>query len=522
MIAGSSTRGGGIWKYDSKSWSSLNANLTGGGKTAFSFAEKADGTIYAGTGEGVWEKTPSDWMDISGDMTSLSNDVRVYELLEDRNGYLVAGTASCGVWCYNGKAWEDINGELGKENYTVYTMIKTKDGAVYIGARIGLLKYDGNKVSKIPGMDMTVHALLEDNGLLYMTGYGGTATTATGKGMWTYDGAKFTGITASLSGDALDMLDIMKPKDGKIYTITKKCSLWAYDGTNWKNIKASMPDEKVSATNTVNLAEDNSGNIYLMSSSGFWKYDGNEWAKFTSGKIPENKPQVWGFLEAKSGIIYGGLNGGGILIAKPPKATPQAPQKNTAAGSSRFSDVQPGIWYYDDVEYVVAKGLFSGTAANLFSPNMTLTRGMIVTVLGRLASVDTAKYKRSSFSDVDENIYYAPYVKWAAEIGIAEGRNGKFSPEDFINRQDFTLMLNLYSEYMWYELPVINVKANFTDANKISSYARDAVYIMQQAGVISGKENNMLDPMANITRAEFSAMLHRFMGLTTDDSVPKG
>ena len=523
MASDSSSRGGGIWKYDGKSWTGLNANLIGAEKTAFSFLEKSDGKIYAGSPEGVWEKTPTGWVDISGDMRSLSNDTWSNDLLEDNNGNILTAAANAGIWRYNGKIRGKISGNTTKENYSSKAMIKAKDGTIYIGSNEGLLKYDGNKISKIPDLDMTVNNLLEDDGLLYMSCQTGVAGNPTGQGMWTYDGSKFTNITASLSGDALDMLSIMKSKDGNIYTITRKCSLWAYDSANWKNVKASIPDEKIHAEDAIKLMEDSGGNIYLTPRTGFWKYDGSEWTLFASGPMSDSKLHIWGFMETKSGVIYAGKNGGTIFAGTPPKAAPQAPQKTTTPSGSRFTDVQPGAWYYDDVEYVVDKGLFSGTGANQFSPNMTLTRSMIVTVLGRLVDIDTADYKGASFADVDENAYYAPYVKWwAMEMEIPEGMESrKFNPDEYINRQDFTVWLNKYSEYMGYDLPVINVRANFADAAKISSYAREAVYIMQQAGVINGKENNMLDPMANITRAEFSAMLHRFMGLTTDDSVPK-
>ena len=189
----------------------------------------------------------------------------------------------------------------------------------------------------------------------------------------------------------------------------------------------------------------------------------------------------------------------------------------TANTTTRFTDVQTGAWYYEDVEFVAQKGLLNGTGPSQFSPDMTLSRGMIVTVLGRLADVDPAMYAGASFADVSESQYYAPYVKWwTDEIGIPEGiSDQQFFPEEAITRQEFTVMLNKFSEYMGHTLPRKNARANFADEGKIDSYALEHVYTMQQAGVINGKDGNMLDPMASITRAEFSAMLHRFIVLTT-------
>ena len=102
-----------------------------------------------------------------------------------------------------------------------------------------------------------------------------------------------------------------------------------------------------------------------------------------------------------------------------------------------FKDVKEGDWYYDAVQYARINGFFNGTSKNTFAPNGTMTRGMFVTVLGRMAGVDTAAYEgQSVFSDVPARMYYAPYVAWAAKHGITSGTgDGKFSPDALINRQ---------------------------------------------------------------------------------------
>ena len=196
----------------------------------------------------------------------------------------------------------------------------------------------------------------------------------------------------------------------------------------------------------------------------------------------------------------------------------------TANATPRFTDVQTGAWYYEDVEFVAQKGLLNGTGPSQFSPDTTLSRGMIVTVLGRLADVAPAMYAGASFADVSESQYYAPYVKWwTDEIGIPEGiSDQQFFPDEAITRQEFTVMLNKFSEYMGHTLPRKNARADFADEGKIDSYALEHVYAMQQAGVINGKDGNVMDPMASITRAEFSAMLHRFITVTIGLSESQG
>lgn len=110
-----------------------------------------------------------------------------------------------------------------------------------------------------------------------------------------------------------------------------------------------------------------------------------------------------------------------MVLSLLPVSALAAGTKDTAADSP-FTDVKPGDWCYDAVLYAKANGFFSGTSETTFSPNGTMTRGMFVTVLGRMAGIDPAKYGGDTgFTDVPEGMYYAPYVKWAAQYGITGG-----------------------------------------------------------------------------------------------------
>lgn len=122
-----------------------------------------------------------------------------------------------------------------------------------------------------------------------------------------------------------------------------------------------------------------------------------------------------------------------MVLSLLPVSALAAGTKDTAADSP-FTDVKPGDWCYDAVLYAKANGFFSGTSETTFSPNGTMTRGMFVTVLGRMAGIDPAKYGGDTgFTDVPEGMYYAPYVKWAAQYGITGGTgDGRFSPDALI------------------------------------------------------------------------------------------
>jgi len=176
-----------------------------------------------------------------------------------------------------------------------------------------------------------------------------------------------------------------------------------------------------------------------------------------------------------------------------------------------FIDVNEGHWFYNDVKYVHQNGLFAGTSATTFSPYMPMTRGMVVTVLGRLAGIDIADYSGASFDDVNTAQWYAPYVKWAAEMGIVSGiGDNKFAPDIDISRQDLAVILYRYADKMGITLPEITTANTFDDETDISGYAKEAVATMQKAGIINGKPGNLFDAKGIATRAEVAAMLHRF------------
>ena len=180
-----------------------------------------------------------------------------------------------------------------------------------------------------------------------------------------------------------------------------------------------------------------------------------------------------------------------------------------------FSDVAANDWFYPHVEYAVVNGLFTGVTTTLFAPDGTLTRGMMVTLLGRLAGINPSSYAGASFGDVSTGEYYAPYVKWASENDIVNGvGNNKFAPAENISRQDLATIMHRYAQVMEISLPVNEAKINFNDRAFISNYATSAVEAMQRAGIINGKLGNLFDPLSTTTRAETATLLHRFSELT--------
>lgn len=198
------------------------------------------------------------------------------------------------------------------------------------------------------------------------------------------------------------------------------------------------------------------------------------------------------------------------FAAEPEDSAPQGVSEGVA-WQNPFGDVRESDWYYHNVEFAYSNNLFSGTSASTFAPNTPMTRGMLATVLGRMSGADVSGYV-SGFDDVADGAYYAKYTGWAREKGIVSGVGGNsFAPDAIITRQDMAVMLARYAAAMGLKAPVMNAGAAFADAGSIAPYAKDAAAAMQKAGIIGGKPGGVFDPHAGASRAEVSAMLHRFM-----------
>ena len=174
-----------------------------------------------------------------------------------------------------------------------------------------------------------------------------------------------------------------------------------------------------------------------------------------------------------------------------------------------LTDVKETDWFYDAVGYVYENGMMSGTGNNQFSPNVTTTRGMIVTILYRLEG--SPAVSTASFDDVAAGEYYANGVYWAAANGVVSGYgNNLFGPNDPITREQMATILYRYVQYKEYETVVTGDVSLFTDGTAVSSYAVEPMNWAVGTGLLSGVGNNMIDPTGNATRAQAATMLMRF------------
>ena len=190
--------------------------------------------------------------------------------------------------------------------------------------------------------------------------------------------------------------------------------------------------------------------------------------------------------------------------------------------SAKFIDIE-NHWGKESIEYVVARGLLTGTSETTFAPDMAMTRAMLVTALGRLSGVDVNAYDTNSFADVKANSPFRPYIEWAYKKGIVKGiGNQKFAPDRPITRDEIAVIFANYARATGYKLPIIREATSYVDATSIGSLYKNAVTAMQQAGIMIGDTNNQFNPKNNATRAELSCMLHRYINLTIDPKTAHG
>ena len=187
-----------------------------------------------------------------------------------------------------------------------------------------------------------------------------------------------------------------------------------------------------------------------------------------------------------------------------------------------FTDIT-GHWAADNILFAASRGLLSGTSDTTFSLDTGMTRGMFMTALGRLAGINPDSYQTGKFTDVKADAYYAPYVNWAAQIGIVEGVTATtFAPDTNINREQMAVIMKNYAAKLGYDLPQTLKAVTFADNTQISSWAKDAVKSMQQAGILAGKNENKFDPKGTATRAEVATVLRRFVEIVIDSQAANG
>lgn len=162
--------------------------------------------------------------------------------------------------------------------------------------------------------------------------------------------------------------------------------------------------------------------------------------------------------------------------------------------AKRFNDMADH-WAKDAVEFASSRELFNGVGNDAFGPDLSMTRGMVSTVLARLAGADTA----------GGETWYAKGTVWAVENGISDGT----APEQPVTREQLAAML-----YRYAGSPAVSGELGFDDADSISAWARDAVRWCVDNGILNGVGGNRMTPQDLARRGQVAAMLMRFLQAT--------
>ena len=180
-----------------------------------------------------------------------------------------------------------------------------------------------------------------------------------------------------------------------------------------------------------------------------------------------------------------------------------------------YSDVAPNAWYAEAVAAVTGQGLMNGVTSKAFGPDVTTTRGMLVTVLHRMAG-EPAASASAGFADVAAGSYCAAAVDWAYEAGITSGASSTgFAPDSALTREQAVTLLCNYAEAQGLDVSAAAYLSGYPDASAVSAFAQDAVAWAVDAGLLTGTGAGTLNPQGTATRAELAALLVRAEALFT-------
>lgn len=182
--------------------------------------------------------------------------------------------------------------------------------------------------------------------------------------------------------------------------------------------------------------------------------------------------------------------------------------ENTKTAYTIPKDVQKH-WAKEAIEYCLSKGYFKDIVKDQkFEPEKQITRGEFITVLARFAGAKESNAK-TSFTDIDKNMYYAPFVAWAKENNITAGTgNGKFSPDKPISRAEMTTMLYRFLKSIKIDFKSLDKNIDFKDKDKIPSWAKDAIKEMVDFGILNGNDDGTFNPMGKFKRCQMSQIIY--------------
>lgn len=339
--------------------------------------------------------------------------------------------------------------------------------------------------------------------------------------VWSKTLDKFVPYTTASKGDLVQV--IVEPYNGyamKSLSISER-NYWGSSVDYWQSWKHDnvyyfyMPDSDVNLY--VDFTEAVSEHIVYVdkAANGSLKAD-TTWA--ADGQIvyvtaTPDKGYVLSSLFVKTAKgdqlkVYEAKKAGVYYFYMPDQYVTVSAYFAPAASALPFNDVSYTSWYYDAVKFVYDKGIMDGVSYYKFAPDATITRGMVVTMLWRMAG---EPYEAAAgFTDVAAGRYYTTAVAWAAKNGIVEGMTATtFAPDQAITREQLASILYRYAKWLGFSGYGSDI-SGYTDAGKVSSYAYDAMSWAVRSGVVTGTSARVLDPQGTASRAAAAQMFMNF------------
>ncbi|MBE6689344.1 MAG: S-layer homology domain-containing protein [Ruminococcaceae bacterium] len=183
-----------------------------------------------------------------------------------------------------------------------------------------------------------------------------------------------------------------------------------------------------------------------------------------------------------------------------------------------------GHWGENYINFVSDRALFGGTSPTEFSPDMTMTRGMFITVLGRMHGLDVSAYGTDTgYTDVNPNEYYAPYIKWAKTEGIMAGLSDTiFAPEEPITRATMAVVIKNYIDNSGFKFTAYSETEGFNDLDGLDEASVSAINTVKNVGIVGGKGEGRFDPHGISTRAEVATVMERVIKAVLGVNLPVG
>lgn len=203
-----------------------------------------------------------------------------------------------------------------------------------------------------------------------------------------------------------------------------------------------------------------------------------------------------------------------VVYAEADEEAPMDDRTEAPVAKESRTDIS-GHWAESMIRNAMQKGIMTGVGNGDFAPNAAMTRGMLITALGRMEGVKAGMYEGGSFADVKQEDYFASFVAWAVAENIASGMSETvFAPNAEVTREQLAVFLYQYAQKKG--IALAGESKTFTDAEGISDWAKDAVAAMTGAGLLNGRPDGSFNAKGKATRAEVATVLVKLAEMTAE------